>query len=151
MTNFLTSWRIFDMACFWRHYKFFYVMTFLKSRQTFWRHDTLFDIFFTTNFLTSWQIFWRHDVFLVKNLLTSWHIFDATTNLLMSRLTFWRIFSNADLSGGVVVIGDVNYRGGGGGGGGNLRNAFTFSIFLAWSFFGMTLTTYHKKDLVESL
>ena len=26
-----------------------------------------------------------------------------------------------------------------------------FFSFLAWSFFGMTLTTYHKKDLVESL
>ena len=26
-----------------------------------------------------------------------------------------------------------------------------FEIAIAWSFFRMTLTTYHKKDLVESL
>ena len=38
------------------------------------------------------------------------------------------------------------------GGRANLRNAsVTFSLFLAWSFFRMTLTTYHKKDLVASL
>ena len=38
------------------------------------------------------------------------------------------------------------------GGRANLRNAaVTFSLFFALSFFGMTLITYHKKDLVESL
>ena len=38
------------------------------------------------------------------------------------------------------------------GGRANLRNAsVTFSLFLHAGFFGMTLTTYHKKDLVESL
>ena len=38
------------------------------------------------------------------------------------------------------------------GGRANLRNAsVTFSLFLACGFFGMTITTYHKKDLVESL
>ena len=63
------------------------------------------------------------------------------------RLFYRGSFSNADLS--VVVGGEVNFKGGGGG---NLRNAaVTFFIFLAFSFFGMTLTTYHKKDLVESL
>ena len=40
---------------------------------------------------------------------------------------------------------------GGGGGGGNLRNAsVTFSLF-GMKLFRMTLTTYNKKDLVESL
>ena len=35
----------------------------------------------------------------------------------------------------------------------NIRNASaTFFLFiLAWSFLGMTLTTYHKKDFLESL
>ena len=37
------------------------------------------------------------------------------------------------------------------GGRANLRNASVTFSFLAWCFFGMTLTIYHKKDLVESL
>ena len=38
------------------------------------------------------------------------------------------------------------------GGRANLRNvSVTFSLFLAWGFFGMTLTTYHRRILVESL
>ena len=43
-------------------------------------------------------------------------------------------------------------RGGGGGGKGQSQKRFSnFFYFCAWGFFGMTLTTYHKKDLVESL
>ena len=38
------------------------------------------------------------------------------------------------------------------GGRANLRNtSVTFSLFLTWRFCGMTLTTYPKKDLIESL
>ena len=38
------------------------------------------------------------------------------------------------------------------GGKGQSQKRFSnFFSFLAWGFFGMTLTTYHKKDLVESL
>ena len=40
----------------------------------------------------------------------------------------------------------------GGGGEGQSQKRFSnFFSFLACGFFGMTLTTYHKKDLVESL
>ena len=62
-----------------------------------------------------------------------------------------RSFSNADSSVVVVVGGGgggVNFKGGKGQSQKRFSNFFSF---LAWGFFGMTLTTYHNKDLVESL
>ena len=110
MTNFLTSWRVFDvvtyfwricdvMACFLCHDEVFEDMPLL------WRHYELFDVMtcfdIMTNFVTSWRVFdvmanglesWRV-VDVMNNLLTSWRIFDVMTNF----LTSWRVLRNDEL------------------------------------------------------
>ena len=81
LTNFLTSWRIFDcMTNFWHIFVARPVLDVMKnfrtSWRTCWRHDkvlTLFEVI--TNLLSSWCVF---DIF--TNFLTSWRVYDIMTN-----------------------------------------------------------------------
>ena len=120
MTNFLTSWHIFDfMTNIWH---VFDVMTnLLMRRQTFWRNDVLltswrtfwsndepfvlmtyFDIITNIlksgqiDFLKSWWVYdiitnwWRHNKYNVSNIFYVMEVFDDVTYYLMPWHTFWR-------------------------------------------------------------
>ena len=94
MTNFVMSWRTFDvMTCFWRHdvfdfIKYFTWHTFLTSWRIFWRHYAhyeLFNVCLTSwgTFLTSWGTCWRHD-----------ELFDALFDVMMHFLILWCVLTS---------------------------------------------------------
>ena len=119
-TSFFTSWSffyflthfcVFDLwYTFWRHDEFLwchdalfdFVMNFLMSWRTIWRHDVFLASWQTfwhhAMFLTSGSTFWRHDVFgVLFDLTTSWRflwchdaLFDFVMNFLVSWRTIWR-------------------------------------------------------------
>ena len=117
MTNFLTSWRIFDfmtnhLAYLWRD------DIFLMSWQTFWSNDEPFVIMTCLDimtkvltpgrtvwrhgvFLASWRIFWRnHERFEIMTNFRADKLFDVITyaTLLTSWRMFWRHGSFYDMT-----------------------------------------------------
>ena len=158
-----------------------YCMTYsshlLTSRCTIWHHD-IFSIILISwctfwhwdTLHTSWRSFWHHAIFNI--------LFDVRTFLLIAWSTFWHCSMLSIISVYITwrhdfftIISRSAVPSGSGAfqiptrpsssssastlrrGRANLRKASCSNLFsfLTWSFFGMTLTKYHKKDLVESL
>ena len=162
MSNFMTSWCVFTFCWHdvfvapWPAFCRLDIFCSLFQEQNIMK--TCFDII--TNFWMSWYVFhvnmnflmsWRVFVFMT-NCLTLWRIFDFMTHF----LTSWHIFSSAVPPGrGALQMptrpsaaSSSTLRGGKG----QSQKCFSnFFSFLAWSFFGMPLTTFPKMDLVESL